>query len=741
MPEFVLEVPIDLSNVEDRQAGETVRVTAVTKGGVLVSETAEIGRSGKATVKLRFDEKPEGLRLHVGPGTAAAEDLPKLQSLEVPVPARRLADGPRASLEPIRIKPELWLLWRRWCRTFVVKGRITCPDGRPVAGAEVTAFDIDWWWWWVSKQAVGSAVTDQNGFYRIEFRWCCGWWPWWWWKLRHWRLEPGLIDRIRPILRLIPDLPEPPQPTPTPDPGVFERILADVDSPRFPRIDLGRLDRRERVGGRIGGGLGELPDRQIDPELITRLREPLLTRLPEVEELTRLKVWPWYPWGGWLDCAPDLVFRVTQDCGDQMGKVLIDEGILSTRWDVPQESVANLVAVDACCIDDTPQPEGDCLNLTHACGVPVSSIGGNPTAAAAAPVGYASPGSGDHPFAGVVWISGDFGTAADADYYELEWFDPAEPPASAWKPIPPGAMLGFTRQFFGPALPAGPTATHSVPFPVQEIGGRRVIETRQHFQQNNEPASWENLAHPEDRWWTNNKTLLAGWATDGFFADGTYRLRVRSWELVAPDTLDNDQVLAICGDDEPADEHELVLRVDNQIVTDTTAHGDPCGSGTVHTCTEEPETRILAVEILDSNGVKKADLDACSEVAIADDDKLRVRFRASDSDGHLSRYHMQVTFGENGKRVLIGSGAEPSFTHTGVGSAIVGETYSLAMSDPAATRPVWRGGDYELVGDAKDAFPITCCYQIELWAYKRTIVSCSGDHRNLSERSFMVRRP
>ena len=26
--------------------------------------------------------------------------------------------------------------------------------------------------------------------------------------------------------------------------------------------------------------------------------------------------------------------------------------------------------------------------------------------------------------------------------------------------------------------------------------------------------------------------------------------------------------------------------------------------------------------------------------------------------------------------------------------------------------------------DLRDAFPETCCYQIELWAYKRTVVNC-----------------
>jgi hypothetical protein len=56
-----------------------------------------------------------------------------------------------------------------------------------------------------------------------------------------------------------------------------------------------------------------------------------------------------------------------------------------------------------------------------------------------------------------------------------------------------------------------------------------------------------------------------------------------------------------------------------------------------------------------------------------------------------------------------------------------------------ATRPHWAGGCIRLtIPDLKKAFPKTCCYQLELRAYKRTIVSCYTGYDNLSEYSFMV---
>ncbi len=734
MPEnqFVLEVPIDASDVEDFKARETVSVAAVDPKGNMVSGTAKMGRTGKTTVKLVFEEKPRGVRLYVGPGTVEPEELPMMESLELRVPASRFRGVSSLTYEPIFIKRRLWIAWRLWCRRFKVTGRITCPDGSPVPGAEVTAYDVDWCWWWLSKQPVRTAVTDEHGYYEMEFYWCCAWRPWWWWHRRHWRLEAGLIDRIRPILKLNPELPEPPEPTPTPDPSVFERMISEHRRPpRRPRpnpVDPGRFPIREPL---------EPQTPTFDPIELSTLREPLLERLPRVDELTRLRIWPWYPWCGWRDCAPDLIFRVTQDCGEDEERVLIDESFLQTRWNVGTDTVVDFVAVDGCCVDDTPQPEGDCLNLTSACLREFSAIGGNPTALSPVPEGYYSPGVGDNPFGGVVTIYGDFGTGAAADFYQLQWFDAG---GGVWQEVPVGSMGGFNRRYYGPDLPAGPIATHTAKFPVKIVDGRRVIESRQHFQDHNGVGTWENLA-PGNRWWTGSKTLLTRWLTNGFFADGTYRLRIVSWRQQADGTLVDEKVLGICGSADLSVPHEMVLRIDNRILLDPAAHDDECGPGTVHICTDEPETRILEAKIVDSTGVFKANLAACSEVEIDPTDKVRIKFRAKDIDGHLERYDLKVTYGNSQAKVLIGAGVVASANTVAVGAAVLGPHYSGALGNGAAS-PIWHGGDYVVEALAEQVFPITCCYQLELRARKRTIVNCNGNqpHRNLSERSFMIRR-
>jgi hypothetical protein len=73
----------------------------------------------------------------------------------------------------------------------------------------------------------------------------------------------------------------------------------------------------------------------------------------------------------------------------------------------------------------------------------------------------------------------------------------------------------------------------------------------------------------------------------------------------------------------------------------------------------------------------------------------------------------------------------------------VGPTYDQALLDPVtpATSPTWHGGALRLTVPANAAFPEPCCYQLNLAAYKRTIVNCDGSlhgHANASTYSFMV---
>ncbi|HCX29318.1 MAG TPA: hypothetical protein DHU55_06025, partial [Blastocatellia bacterium] len=87
----------------------------------------------------------------------------------------------------------------------------------------------------------------------------------------------------------------------------------------------------------------------IDPSALASLRDKLVARLPAAPELERLRLWPWWPWEPWWDCTPDIIFKVTQDCVEP-NKVIVDENVWQTRWDIPTNLNVTLTATDACCI-------------------------------------------------------------------------------------------------------------------------------------------------------------------------------------------------------------------------------------------------------------------------------------------------------------------------------------------------------------------------------------------------------
>ncbi|HEX7285352.1 MAG TPA: hypothetical protein VF532_04180 [Candidatus Angelobacter sp.] len=67
---------------------------------------------------------------------------------------------------------EYCLPWRFWCHfrslfdAWVICGRLTtCGDGAPIAGAVVSAFDVDW----LQDDPLGSGTTDLNGRFRIDY--------------------------------------------------------------------------------------------------------------------------------------------------------------------------------------------------------------------------------------------------------------------------------------------------------------------------------------------------------------------------------------------------------------------------------------------------------------------------------------------------------------------------------------------------------------------------------------------
>ena len=710
---YKLEVPLSASEIEDFKSDQPLKVVAQDRKGTFHSKAVQLDARGGGAATFAFEQNPGALSLAVGPADATDEELFALQTIRLDLPASRWKER-EIKLPAVRISAFYWHWWRRWCRKITIRGRVLCPDGSPVPGAKVCAFDVDWWWWWLSKQQIGCATTDANGAFEISFKWCCGWWPFWWWSRRHWLLEPLLAEKIFPVLQRQPGFSRLASPSPQPDLALFNQLLSTEAASR------------------------PLPSVGASPAALAGLRDSLLQRLPVAPELERLRIWPWWPWQPWWDCSPDIIFKVTQNCQGQ-DKIIVEENFGDARWNITSPLDVTLTAnKEACCIHHClhPQecPEGNCIVITQACSIQVDAIGGNP-GAPTGPAGFANPGlvsaAGDRPFAGVIPISGVFGDTVSVDYYEFEW---RKAGSAVWNDMPAAAAGGVTRWFWGPPLGGGPVGFHAVSFPVQSISGRNVIESRDHFEANNDPLSWGLT-----RFWTYNRDLLMVWNTQNTFADGTYHLRVKSWDLVAGN-LANERILPLCDTEK---DNSLTLTLDNR-PDPGPGSGHPasspshaCGAGTVHVCTLEPDTDFLAVRV---NGVA---VNACSQAEGKDGGSLEIDFLADDPDGHLAYFTLLATYGENLavnllacpgiSLVPLGGGPVPA-------AAQVGPDYGDALGQ-GAVAPIWRGGAMRLTVPLKCAFPESCCYQLELRAYKRTIVDCSGSfsaHSNLSTYTFGV---
>ena len=704
-----LNLSLDASQVPAAEQKQQRVKVAVQQGGKIQSQVVAV-EGGAAKVTLDVDPK-QAASIAVGPENASDEDVFHLQTLTTSVSPTQWANQTELSLPTLVLTPKWWTTWLTWCREFVISGKVVCADGSPVPGAEVRAYDVDYFWWWLSSSQVGNtAVTDAAGHFTIKFRFCCGWLPWWWWQLREWRLEPLLLDKINPILKLNPALKFPkPSPVPTLD---FAGLAPSAPTPVPPvgPISPTPVLRTPVTVGTLAS-IRTLPlAGKIDPSVIPSLRDKLLTVVPKVPELERLRIWPWYPWTPWFDCTPDIIFRATQDCGNG-AKVIVSENVFQTRWDIPTNLNVTLMAnQDACCVPtQPPPPPGDCVLLSGVCGDPgitVPNIGRT-----GATAGYANPGTADHPFAETVTFVGQFGTASQADYYEIEYSPHG---TAAWVPLPSTALLDFSRAYFDSTQPIGFQYPPPVPFPVKTFGTKHVYESRQHYEAHHPPPNWGSPL--TGRAWYQNVNTLAYIQTANTIPDDTYDFRIVGYRALGGGAVDpgpdesTRKVIDGCGGS--ADNNLLVLRIDNRTPFTPVA-------GTVHLPTSEPDCGISHVRI---GGVE---VGACGFQQLQKGTPLEIDFFATDANGHLDHYELVVEHGLGAVANLLNPAEVGTLTLTPISGGPQGPTYANAITQ-GAVRPVWNGGTMRLhINDASKVFPETCCYLIRLTVWKRNIVNCS----------------
>ncbi len=500
-----------------------------------------------------------------------------------------------------------------------------CPDGSPVAGATVCAFDVDAWWWWISKEQVGCATTKTDGSFEIEFTRCCGWFPWWWWETREWLLDPYLVDRITAAFKDDSSIRTLPRATPQPCLAIFDQLLASAAT----------SSRAGRVASLAARSNLAATGAAIDPLEL----EPLRAKLLEVLPREVLPIWPWYPWAPWWNCGANVIFQVTQNCSGQVNTI-VNQTFADTQWDIPANLNVTLTSnSQACCAyscSDQDCPEGNCLVPSDICDINVGSVGGNVgNSALPAQLGLAYPGTQDRPFAGLVNLYGLLGDAVILDYYEFQYSTTGLP--GSYVPLPSAAIEPFSRQVlvvlpgpvftwpyvgFGPTPISDGTTTHN------------VIETIHHYEAIHGPQTWDALTHD----------LLFVLNSANVLANGSYYLRLVGWQRPGiSGNLTNETILPVCDPNpkDPAVNNYWVVTLDNQAPGNTDPTGQPCG---LHTCTDQPISDIIQVAIQHKDG-STTPVEGCGVVCIVDTDLLVVDFAAYDPDGFLASYGLELLYG------------------------------------------------------------------------------------------------
>jgi len=733
-----LNTNLDLSNVKDADTTRSIKVAAVRDGKILESKViklSEVENISSIPIEIEYftgeREKPLGVNLVAGP------DVPEKDFLAASNYSRWIS--PKAGWKdftnkvPNVVIPDTIFKWL-WCHTYTIRGKVVCPDGNPVPGATVVAKDVDCFWWWCREDTVGTATTNPDGTFEMTFKWCCRY-PYWILRLRDWRINPDLLDKITHLAE-IPPIGIPPLPDPAPDLRIFGDIINLHRSVNLSE-DLNRTT-----------GIREMKNiSAVQPGNLETMRTELLQILPANPELSALRIWPWWPW---KDCRPDIIFEVRQDC-KQPDTVIYKENYFNTRWNIPTllEGVTLIANEDACCIPVVDPPEGNCFKFSEVGCTSLMNIGGNdPMSPVVTDLeGFAYPDNLDRPFGETLSIKGIFGDLADVDYYRIAF----STDGITYNEMLPDMVNSYSRVFWGPPLAGGPAQWNTVLFKKQEIDGHWVFETREKFERDNDPASWGIT-----RFWTSNKYLVVSWNTDKMASDGLYYLKLVAYDEGPGDTLVNERVMPQCGSEtstSPIPE-TLLICIDNRImgVHPPSVPSHPWGSGFIHLGTVEPDCDILKV-IKNPGQADEKEVKPCSILRLKAADDMRICFNASDVDGHLQAYHLSLHWGESSYKVLInGFNGASLGTIQCVNNACgtvdpcvkgheKGPRYQDAVAQ-GADRPIWYGGNYRIGLKGSD-FPTCCAYQLKLRTWKRTFRGCDDPynfHWNVTEYSFTVIR-
>jgi hypothetical protein len=737
-------VVVDLTRIPDEEfaADKPLRIATVREGAVIAEQVvtpSEQKDPRRLEVELAMPPEEDDISgAHVI--VAPAEDERNILGDKV---ARKFASGSgRIDAGTLYVSPNIYRWWRLcWFpRTYRISGRVVRHEGdctHPVGAANVEIYDVDYCWWWYDEDIVATTTTDADGFFDVTFTWCVPLWC----ILDRIRtpiyVDPFLRDRLREIVAT--RFPWPPPPPPD-GPWEWEEWLrsvgVDVPNPGRPLKGV----EVQRTAGLVGAA--EASMRAPQPAEPTATSQPLATtRMLQAKPSLRpsdlfgdLIFWP--PCDDPCDWRPDIRLRVTQNQPGVGTVEIYRDAFWQIHWNLDSdlqnlslEANEDALYADAC----RPDPLlGNCM-LFERVGwfnvstiyepdvVPGASYGATPDRVAR--LGLTT--SKDRAWCLRIGVHGDFGLAANVDYYQVQAAKWTAGDLAAWQVdhmhIPPdvsfapistdGALLGFSRTY-AELVTSGiwwyyiwPSET----FAPQTIGGiPSLYKSRRRFEQEYRDAHGGNDPAPDFAsgwyWDTSAMTRLFDLDTSKL-DDGLYSFRLIGYRQTGVDASGQPTLVPVnmglaggvckrCGGAAaPLRPEILTLQLTN-----------------------DPHVPVCNILSLKKNGV--TEISECDIAVLDTTDELHVAFEASDVKGNLETYQVTLQRGYDVPANVFSLGGVSVS-----GTTPRGPDYLDALADPTtpATAPVWNGGTWtaEIPASAFAGLGGSCAYNLRLDAWDR----------------------
>ncbi|MGO9880986.1 MAG: hypothetical protein ACLPSM_16775 [Acidimicrobiales bacterium] len=143
---FLLEVPLDASQVSSFNPAYQVKVVAYPIYGVAHERIVNFSPSGQGSALFTFTEAPGSLKLAIWPEAVSTAGLRNLQTISVDVPASSWLKVSAIRLPEITISDYYWNWWLHLTRKFTADRQPIHVDGFPVFGTRIAVYDGDGMW-------------------------------------------------------------------------------------------------------------------------------------------------------------------------------------------------------------------------------------------------------------------------------------------------------------------------------------------------------------------------------------------------------------------------------------------------------------------------------------------------------------------------------------------------------------------------------------------------------------------